>query len=208
VYTGKMDASALCTAAYSGQLCAQCASGYAKSNGLCSYCGNPSDQSAILALTLIAALSILLVLSVSITVLHFSTLAECVHIFCALQVIALVGTQGVKSIPFGTQQLTIFFTYFNLINFDVEVLRPGCSGELSDIERRSIPQGGTDGEPLLRDACVVTHACAASSPLRARLSVLFRCALVYIREQVLCDDHIHDDCYCGGDARVCAAHMA
>jgi hypothetical protein len=80
---------------------------------MCIPCGNPADQNAILVMTLIVALSILLVLSVCITILKPVTLAECVHLFCSMQVVALVCVQGVRNIPFGGAALTELATSRN-----------------------------------------------------------------------------------------------
>lgn len=45
-----------------------------------------------------------------------------------LQEIALIGLSGSKDVPFATHELSTFFTYLNFINFELEILRPGCAG--------------------------------------------------------------------------------
>jgi hypothetical protein len=106
----------------------QCFAGYSQSNGLCAYCGSSTDQRTTLIGTLLVALAALVVLSIGITMLHTSTLASCVHFFCGAQLVSLVSLQGVKDVVHVGPAVMAVLVDINLVNFDVEILKPGCAG--------------------------------------------------------------------------------
>ena len=64
-------------------------------------------------------------LAVSAAFLSAANLSHLIQAFVTLQSVAMVGVEGSRSIPFARRELAAAFTYLNLINFDIEVLRPG-----------------------------------------------------------------------------------
>jgi hypothetical protein len=110
------DPAALCAAGYYGLLCGICQDGYFQSNGRCVSCGAPHQQTATLIITLLAAVAFLLLLSLALTLLHLKTLAASVHVFCAIQLVSLVGLQGVKDLALASDALTVVLTDFNFVS--------------------------------------------------------------------------------------------
>jgi hypothetical protein len=106
-----------------------CAGGHFQTNGRCFDCGSVIQQQEALTGTIVLAVSLLLLLSAAIVTLSPSALAKSVRAFCLLQVVALNTLHGVSDMPSAGGAVTLAAAYFNLINFDVEVLRPGCSGQ-------------------------------------------------------------------------------
>ena len=117
-----------CAAAYDGALCDTCAPSYYKTTGStkCFPCGSSSDQNAAITLTIIAALVGLFLLALGVVFLTPLRLAYVVQGFLVLQGVALVGVNGSRDIPFAQEGMSSFFSWLNIINFDIAILRPGC----------------------------------------------------------------------------------
>ena len=108
----------VCTSAYTGPRCVSCAEGYYQLNSMCYYCGSAVDQSRDIALTLLVASVAMITLALAVALLNANRLARVIQGFVVLQGVALVGVDGVKNIPWQTQNLSTIFTYLNWINFD------------------------------------------------------------------------------------------
>jgi len=117
-----------CGASYTGAACASCAEGAYRLNGRCYPCMQSSDQSGVLALTVIVGLSLMGLLSLAVAFLSAARLAETVQLLLVAQGVALVGVDAARNLPLFRQEVSMMFGYFNFINADIEVLKPGCGG--------------------------------------------------------------------------------
>jgi hypothetical protein len=117
-----------CSIAYTDQQCTQCFEGYYLLNGQCFFCGSTTDQSATIALTLIVCVAAMGVLAIAVALLPARRLSRVIQLFTLLQTAAMVGVSGARDSPYFGSELTLAFSYINLLNFDIEVLRPGCGG--------------------------------------------------------------------------------
>jgi len=117
-----------CSVEYTGPRCAQCSEGYYQLQGRCLYCGDSIDQQRTIALTIVIATSAMVLLALCVALLKARALAYAVQGFILLQELASIGVAGVKEVPKFKDELTSIATYLNMINFDVEILRPGCAG--------------------------------------------------------------------------------
>jgi len=121
--------TALCATGYTGRSCVQCAAGwYQLDGGSCFPCGSHTDQTRDLAMAALVSVFVMLVLASAVTFLSAAHLAQWFQLFCVLQDLAVVGADGAKSSPMWRAQLVTAFRYISLINFDIEVLKPGCAG--------------------------------------------------------------------------------
>jgi hypothetical protein len=118
-----------CATGYEGVLCAKCSSTHFMANERCQLCEGAVSQEVVLMLTGIVAVIALVVLGVAIVALSAPILSRAVRVFGVVQILALVGVQGIRSITLDTNSVTLAFTYINTVNFDVELLRPGCGGQ-------------------------------------------------------------------------------
>jgi len=120
-----------CAAAYTGPQCVQCSAGHYQLQGQCYFCGASTDQSRDIALTVAVAAGAMCLLAVAAAFLSAAELSHLIQAFVTLQSVAMVGVEGSRSIPFARRELAATFTYLNLINFDIEVLRPGRTNQHS-----------------------------------------------------------------------------
>ena len=116
-----------CAAAYTGPQCVSCAAGHYQLQGQCYFCGASTDQRRDIALTVLVAAGAMCLLAVAAAFLSAASLSQLIQAFVTLQSVAMVGVEGSRSIPFARREIAAAFTYLNLINFDIEVLRPGQS---------------------------------------------------------------------------------
>jgi len=114
-----------CAAAYTGPQCVSCSAGHYQLQGQCYFCGASTDQRRDIALTVVVAASAMCLLAVAAAFLSAASLSQLIQAFVTLQSVAMVGVEGSRSIPFARREIAAAFTYLNLINFDIEVLRPG-----------------------------------------------------------------------------------
>lgn len=63
-------------------------------------------------------------------------LADAVQLFVTLQSLAMVSVEGTKQSPVWRVQLVSIATYASFINFEIEVLKPGCAGGQRRTQRR------------------------------------------------------------------------
>jgi len=117
----------VCTAGYTGAGCATCDDGYFQQNGRCIACGG-TDQTAQMVSMIIAAAAVTLCLSIGVATLEPLHLVWLVLAFTLTQQLSAVGAQGALSIPEPAgSALATLFTWLSLTNFNLEILRPGCS---------------------------------------------------------------------------------
>ena len=114
-----------CAAAYTGPQCVSCSAGHYQLQGQCYFCGASTDQTRDIALTVVVATGAMCLLAVAAAFLSAPNLSQLIQAFVTLQSVAMVGVEGSRSIPFARREIAAAFTYLNLINFDIEVLRPG-----------------------------------------------------------------------------------
>jgi hydroxyethylthiazole kinase-like sugar kinase family protein len=105
-----------CSAGYVGVRCGDCAAGYAQLNGVCSFCGSSTNQSAALAVIVIAGCAFMALLSLFVALLSSRRLAMAVMAFVLLQEIALVATSAAKNLPLYAAQVSQVFTILNLVS--------------------------------------------------------------------------------------------
>ena len=117
-----------CAEAYTGTRCGQCADGFYQLNGQCVVCSASVDQRSALTLALLGACCFVLVLAFFIATLNAVTLAHAVTAVIMLQEAIQVGIEASRQLPQYSEPVSTVFTYLNILNFDVEVLRPGCAG--------------------------------------------------------------------------------
>jgi len=118
-----------CAEGYMGRSCVQCEAGfYQLDGGSCFPCGSHTDQTRELALAALVSVCVMLVLAGAVAFLSAAHLAQWFQLFCVLQDLAVVGADGAKSAPMFRAQLVTAFRYISLVNFDIEVLKPGCAG--------------------------------------------------------------------------------
>jgi len=129
-----------CAAAYTGPQCVSCAAGHYQLQGQCYFCGASTDQRRDIALTVVVAASAMCLLAVAAAFLSAASLSQLIQAFVTLQSVAMVGVEGSRSIPFARREIAAAFTYLNLINFDIEVLRPGREKKI----RHSHAAGGCE----------------------------------------------------------------
>ena len=116
-----------CAAEYTGPQCVSCSESHYMLQGQCYFCGASTDQTRDIALTVVVAIGAMCLLAVAAAFLSAPKLSHLIQAFVTLQSVAMVGVEGSRSIPFARKELAAAFTYVNLINFDIEVLRPGQS---------------------------------------------------------------------------------
>jgi len=122
----RLDVEGQCKEGFSGTQCLSCAADYYRLQGSCAKCPSSEDQSGLLALTMIVALGCIAAIAVAVGFLQAVWLSRFVQAFVTLQAVAQVGVEGSKNLPLARDEFTTIFSYLNLINFDVEVLRAGC----------------------------------------------------------------------------------
>ena len=106
-----------CSAAYTGQTCSACATGYYMLNGQCYFCGSSVNQDSTIILTLLVSVGAMAVLALAVALLPARPLSRVIQIFTLLQSIAVVGVSGAKDSPYFTEKAIAAMTYLNLINF-------------------------------------------------------------------------------------------
>ena len=116
-----------CATGYAGAGCTQCQDSYYELNSRCYSCGS-TDQTAQMAAILFAAVVVTLSLSVGVVTLSPLHLVNLVTAFVLLQQISVIGAQGANNIPGSAgPALATFFSFISVVNFDLQILRPGCS---------------------------------------------------------------------------------
>lgn len=117
-----------CASGYSGVACASCADGYYALSERCYACGSDADQTKAFVTIVIGATCITIALALSVAFLHAAQLVLVVTAVVVLQSIVTVGQQGARDLPGATgSTLAAVFSYLSVINFDLQILRPGCS---------------------------------------------------------------------------------
>jgi len=127
-YFAPGNEAAKCNKGYQGVKCADCADGFYQLGDYCYACDASVDQSTQLALIALAAIAVIVSLSICVAVLSTASLCSAVGSFLMLQQIATIGVSAAPYVPTHTKQVQTFFAWFNLINFDLQLLRPGCGG--------------------------------------------------------------------------------
>jgi len=121
-------ADSRCAVGYTGETCRSCRDNFYQQNGRCFFCGSSTDQSSQLRLSIFGALASMALLASTVALLDAIPLAYAVTAFVVLQDMAAVGKSAAASMPIGDNILSEIFTYANVVNFDIELLRPGCGG--------------------------------------------------------------------------------
>ena len=117
-----------CADGYEGVRCTVCSEGYYQLNKQCVFCGQSSSEAGALALTVIICLALIVCFGVAVASLSTEKLTSGVGWFCLLQTLVAVGLPASQQLPSYSKEVSGFFVYLNLINFELEVLRPGCGG--------------------------------------------------------------------------------
>jgi hypothetical protein len=94
----------ICSSGYEGPRCSQCSSSYYQLNSRCYYCGDSTDQSRDIAITLIVALLLMWSLALAVALLTSRWLSRTIQTFVVLQGLAMIGVEGAKSLPVGRQK--------------------------------------------------------------------------------------------------------
>lgn len=117
----------VCSQGYTGPRCGDCQSSYYQLNGRCFYCGSSVDQTRDISLTISAALIATCLLASAVALLHAKPLAYTIQGFVVLQGVAMIGVEAAKRMPWASQMSAVA-VWINLVNYDIEILRPGCGG--------------------------------------------------------------------------------
>jgi hypothetical protein len=121
-------ASSACLDGYTGRACATCAENYYLLASRCYSCGSSTDQSGQMGGIISAAGLVMLILSIGVATLTAVHLVYLVTAFIILQQVSAIGAQGAASLPGSAgPALATFFQYVSVVNFDLQILRPGCS---------------------------------------------------------------------------------
>jgi len=125
---GEAPDTQVCVAGYTGAGCKSCADGYYELSSRCYSCGDSTDQSAQFAALVLGAVAVTAGLAASVAIFDAPWLVEIVECFLALQQVSELGAQGSKDIPGDAGRgLATFFSFISIVNFDLQILQPGCS---------------------------------------------------------------------------------
>jgi hypothetical protein len=128
----------LCAEQYAGTACGQCADGFYFLSGRCYRCGgDAASQNKQLAGVMIAAVIVMSILSLGVAFLHPAKLSLIVMVIVIVQEMTEVGAVGAKDLPVGAEAVSWFFGAVSLINFNIQIIRPGC-GSLPPLNYVSI----------------------------------------------------------------------
>jgi len=117
-----------CAEGYTGSACSSCADNYYSLNQRCYSCGSEVDQTSQMVSILTAAALVTLGLSVAVAILPATGLVRTVECFVVLQQVSEIGAKGALDLPAPADQyVATFFQYISVINFDLQILRPGCT---------------------------------------------------------------------------------
>lgn len=116
-----------CEDGYTSVECVRCAPGWYQMSGRCWECPSEQNQTLQITLVLIAACVVIIGLSVALTFLSGNGISMLVMLFVLLQRVAALGTAGTRDLPDNAQAVSTFFSVLNIINFNVEIVSPGCA---------------------------------------------------------------------------------
>jgi len=117
-----------CADGYDGVTCVDCSDSYYKLKGRCYPCGNESDQTAAIVSIIIGSAIVSILLSLSVAFLRAAHLVRVASVIVALQGVVVVGQQGARDLPGQAGQvIASAFSILSLTNFDLQILRPGCT---------------------------------------------------------------------------------
>jgi hypothetical protein len=116
-----------CEAGYHDVACSECASGYFRLGDLCKPCGASDGDRADMYLRILAALVVLTLLIGVLSVASPKNMLISKEYVLALQQLAVVFESGAQHLPSNLDWLANVLTYSGIVNWDIDVIKPGCS---------------------------------------------------------------------------------
>jgi hypothetical protein len=116
-----------CADGYGGPKCTQCTDGWYQLNDRCFSCGDESKQRGVMTMTIALISIIFICIAVGVAVLSPERVGRFVLVICILQTMAMMSVVGTRNA--STESVHAYSeaaSYFNMINFDAELVRPGC----------------------------------------------------------------------------------
>ncbi|KNC56068.1 uncharacterized protein AMSG_02080 [Thecamonas trahens ATCC 50062] len=120
-----------CALGYTDEYCSVCADGYYMQDGVCRTCGSDAAAKAELAAIVIVASVMFGVILLALLLLSVRHLVTVVSAIVTLQTLVVVGKLGMQRLATSSsssvQTLARIMRFVALVNFEIEVVRPGCS---------------------------------------------------------------------------------
>ncbi|KNC52790.1 uncharacterized protein AMSG_08679 [Thecamonas trahens ATCC 50062] len=121
--------TAVCAAGYTGRFCAACAPGFYSDNGVCRSCGSDSSIYAELTVVVLAFVAFMALVAIALVVFSAQRLVMVVAAVVLLQQFSMALRMGFQMVSEseGTPVVAALTRLASIINFEIEMLRPGCA---------------------------------------------------------------------------------
>ena len=115
-----------CSTGYTGVGCATCATNYYALHSRCYPCGSETNAKSQFVVTILLSFAIVGGLAVAVATLSARHLVVVVSLFVVLQQVVTVGQSGASSLSSQYRPVAQLFGYLSVINFEIQLLQPGC----------------------------------------------------------------------------------